>query len=132
MEANNTEARRAARLKRAFTAEERASLKLLTTVRLIVIAAVIVFLLSRFPDASGLYWSALTLSYAMMATSNTPSAVRALTRRGRNISSSLSTSPWLPSSSSSRTHLSPKPYRCRRSSSFPAFPFCLSSSPSWR
>ncbi len=66
MEANNTEARRAARLKRAFTAEERASLKLLTIVRLIVIAAVIVFLLSRFPDASGLYWSALTLSYAMI------------------------------------------------------------------
>jgi len=66
MEPNSIDARRAARLKRAFAGEERASLKLLTIVRLIAVGAVIFFLLSRFPDATGLYWSALTLGYALI------------------------------------------------------------------
>lgn len=66
MEVNNIEARGAARLNRAFAAEERASLKLLTIVRLIVVAAVIVFLMARFPNAMGLFWSSLALGYALI------------------------------------------------------------------
>jgi adenylate cyclase len=50
-------------LEAAFAKEEQRSLKLLMYVRLAASTAIIIFLLSRFPNAGGLYWAALTVVF---------------------------------------------------------------------
>lgn len=64
------EAARDARLEQAFATEERRALKLLMLGRGGVIAAVVIFLLIQFPNASGLYWSALTLVFGLVGIAN--------------------------------------------------------------
>ena len=54
------------RLADAFRIEERASLRLLMYVRLAVSAAIIVFLMSNFFNTGGLYWSGLTVVFALL------------------------------------------------------------------
>jgi adenylate cyclase len=53
-----------AHLKAAFATEERRSLRLVMYVRLAASAAIIVYLLIRFPDPGGVYWAALTATFA--------------------------------------------------------------------
>ena len=54
------------RLAEAFDTEERASLRLLMYARFAVSAAIIVFNMSNFPNAGGLYWSGLTAVFALL------------------------------------------------------------------
>lgn len=54
------------RLAEAFYTEERASLRLLMYVRFAVSAAIIIFIMSNFPNVGGLYWSVLTAVFGLL------------------------------------------------------------------
>lgn len=66
MSGPSVEAARETRLKNAFATEELSALNSLMYVRMIASAAIIVFLLIRFPDAGGVYWAALTVVFALI------------------------------------------------------------------